>query len=354
MRVHPTVDRLASYSWRFLAIAAAGAVVLWFAGRVWPALLPLMIALLLGRVLWAPNMWLRGRGLKPGLAAAVTLLAFLALLSLVIAIVSAAVADEFSDLGPAVSQAVDDVERWVVEDSPFDVSRADIEEFREQSGAAIRNTVRTSGNSILSAAVLAGEVLLGIVIGLIVTFFLLKDGQAFTRWATGFVAPERHALTAALGARAWQTLGGYLRGAAALGTVEGIAIAITLAVVGAELAVPMAVVTFLAAFVPFAGATVAAVLAVLVALGTAGAAQALIVAVVALIIQQLDNDVLAPLVYGRSLELHPVVVIVSIVAGGALFGLPGSILAVPVTALAVNLAAEARSFREPTTATTTS
>src|SRR5687767_6537290 len=91
-RVHPAVDRLASYSWRLLVIAAAGAAVLWLAGRIWPALLPVMIGVLLGRILWAPNTWLRERGLKPALAAAVTLLAFLALLSLALGLVSSAVA----------------------------------------------------------------------------------------------------------------------------------------------------------------------------------------------------------------------------------------------------------------------
>jgi putative heme transporter len=343
--VHPTVDRLAGYAWRFLVIVAAGAVVLWFAGRIRPALLPLVVALFLGRILSAPNAWLRLRGLKPALAAAITLVGFLALLSAVIGLVGVAVTGEFEELGPALSTAVDDVERWLVEDSPFDISREDIDRFRRESGQAVGDALRSSGDSVVNAAVLAGEIFLGLLLGLIVTFFFLKDGPRFSAWISGLLPPERRELTDALGRRAWHTLGGYLRGAALLGVVEGAAIAITLAVVGARLAVPMAVITFLAAFVPFAGAIVAAVLAVLVALGTAGPAQALVVAIVALVIQQLDNDVLAPIVYGRSLELHPVVVLLSIVAGGALFGLVGSFLAVPVTALILNLAAEARAHQ---------
>lgn len=144
-----------------------------------------------------------------------------------------------------------------------------------------------------------------------------------------------------MAARAWETVGGYLRGAALLGFVEGVAMGITLALVGAKLAAPVALVTFITAFVPFVGAIVSGVVAVLVALATGGVDAAAVVAAVAavtVVIQQFDNDLLAPLVYGRALNLHPVVVLLAITAGGALFGLAGSILAVPVTAVVVNVA----------------
>jgi predicted PurR-regulated permease PerM len=97
------------------------------------------------------------------------------------------------------------------------------------------------------------------------------------------------------------------------------------------------------AFIPFAGAIVAGAIAVLVALGTAGGSAALIVLLVAVVVQQLDNDLLAPVVYGSTLEIHPVPILLSIVGAGALFGIAGSFLAVPVTAVLVNVIAEARS-----------
>lgn len=343
--VHPAVDLLASYCWRLLTIIAVGVAVVWFIGRAWPALVPLAVAALLGRVLWGPNAWLRSRGAKPALAAAVTLLGFLAALVLVLAGVSLAVADDFDDLGPTLSEGIDDVEDWLVEDSPFEIDRADIERFRADMGEAVGDAASNSSDSIVDAAVIAGELFIALALGLIVTFFLLKDGSRFAAWVQSVLPSERRDLAAALGARAWQTLGGYLRGAAALGIVEGIAIALALTLVGAELAVPMAVVTFLAAFVPFVGAIVAGIVAVLVALSTAGPVEALIIAGVALVIQQIDNDVLAPVVYGRSLQMHPVLILLGIVAAGALFGIAGSVLAVPVVALAVNVGAEAVAHR---------
>ena len=342
--MHPAIDRMAAYSWRLLVIGAALAAVLWLAGQIWVAFVPLVLMLFLTRILAGPAAWLRTKRLPAAVAAAVALVGFLLLLSAVLTGIGVAATNQFGDLGPTVSRAVDDLERWLVEDSPFDIDEAEIERFRREGSQRISEGLRASGGALASGAAAAAEVALALVLGLIVTFFALKDGDRFLHWARQQLPEGRRELASRLAAQAWRTLGGYLRGAALLGLVEGIAIAVTLTLVGAELAIPMALVTFLAAFVPVVGAIVAGVLAVLVALATAGGTAAIVVAVVALIVQQLDNDVLAPVVYGRALELHPVVVLLAILAGGSAFGLPGSFLAVPVVAVAVNVAAEARRY----------
>ena len=95
-----------------------------------------------------------------------------------------------------------------------------------------------------------------------------------------------------------------------------------------------------------AARVVAGAVAILVTLATSGVADAVVVAAVALVVQQLDNDVLAPVIYGRSLQLHPLAVLFALVGGGALFGFAGTVLAVPITAIAVNMVAEARAMRE--------
>lgn len=345
VQVNRAVDRLAAYSWRLLVIAGAAGGALWIMGQIWVAFVPLVVALFLARILAGPTGWLRGKGFPAGLAAAAALVGFLVLLGGIGTGIGVAMSNSFDDLGPTVSKAVDDVERWLVEDSPFEIDQAELDRFRREAGQRIGDSVRASGGALAEGAAVAAEVILGLILGLIVTFFALKDSDHFLDWARRRFPEERRELVARLAARSWRTLGGYLRGAALLGFVEGIAIGVSLALVGAELALPMALVTFLAAFVPVVGAIVAGVLAVLVALATAGGAAALVVAVVALVVQQLDNDVLAPLVYGRALELHPVVVLLAILAGGSAFGLIGSFLAVPVVAVAVNAAAEARAYQ---------
>jgi predicted PurR-regulated permease PerM len=304
--------------------------------------LPLVIALLVARILAAPTARLRALGWRPGLVAAVTLLGFLVALGVTFTLLGLAVGDEAEDLGPTITDAVDDVEEWLVDDAPVEISRADIEQYREDFRDAVRAGARSSSGSIVSGAVVVGEVALSLIIGLIVTFFAIKDGDRFARWVQRQFPQDRQELAGRLGARAWRTLGGYLRGAAALGIVEGTIIGLAVALTGGRLAIPVGVFTFLMAFIPILGAIAAGAMAVLVALATGGTTAALIVLVVVIVVQQLDNDLLAPLVYGRSLELHPVIVLLAVAGGGALFGLPGTLLAVPVTAVGLNVLAEAR------------
>jgi predicted PurR-regulated permease PerM len=341
-KVHPIVERLAAYAWRLLAIAAALVAVLWLIGRMWVVFLPLVIAALLSRVLGTPAAKLRDRGWRPALAAAVVLIGFLASLATVLTLLGLAVGEQANEVGPTISEAVDDVEEWLVEDSPFDVSRADIDQFRDDFGETVRAGARSSSDQIVSGAVVVFELVVSIVLGLIITFFALKDGTRFARWAQRQLPPERHELAERLGRRAWGALGGYLRGAAALGLVEGIIIGGAVAIFGGQLAIPVGVFTFLMAFVPIVGAIVAGAMAVLVTLATGGGTAALLVLAVVIVVQQLDNDLLAPVVYGRSLELHPVTVLLAVAGGGALFGIPGTFLAVPVTAVILNVLAEAR------------
>jgi predicted PurR-regulated permease PerM len=340
--VHPVVEKLAAYAWRLLVIAAATVGVLWLIGRLWVVFLPLVIAILLTRALAWPAGRLRALGWRPALVALAVLIGFLVALGTTLTVVGVAVGGEVGKLGPTMSRAVDDVENWLVEDSPFDVSRADVQRFRADARDALGDALRSSSGTLVSGAIVAVELVVSVVLGLIITFFALKDGARFARWTTRQLPIERRALAERLGARAWDTLGGYLRGAALLGLVEGIAIGVSVALVGGRLAVAVGVFTFLMAFIPFVGAIVAGALAVLVTLATAGAGDALVVLVVAVVVQQLDGDLLAPVVYGRSLQLHPVVVLLAITAGGALFGLPGTFLAVPVTAVGLTLIAEAR------------
>jgi predicted PurR-regulated permease PerM len=347
--VHPTFDRLAAYGWRSLVLAAVGLGLLWLLGRLWVIVLALVVALYIVRILDVPATWLRGRGLPPAIAALLCLAGFLGGLYLIGALLAPIVADQFESLSPTLSDAVEDVERWLVEDSPFELDKEEIDDLRQQAGDAIGTALRSSSGSLVSGALVAFEAITGVLLALVTTFFLLKDAPRFQQWFLRRLPAHRRPLGAQLGRRAWVTLGGYLKGVALLGSIEAAIIGITVAVVGGELAWPVALVTFAAAFVPIVGAIVAGAIAVLVTLATAGTGPALVVTVVAIGVQQLDNDLLAPVVYGRSLQLHPLVVLFAVVGGGALFGFAGTVLAVPVTAVIVNVVVEARAATTPAT-----
>ena len=340
--VHPAVAQAGAYSWRLIAIGIVGWALLKLLTVLWVLVLAGAVAVLLGRALDPVANVLRRRRLPPALVAAVTLIGFLVVLSGIIAVLVPTIVDEFSDLGPTLEDAVDDVEDWLVDDSPFDISRQDIDDFRDEASGRLTDGIAAQSGTVVSGTVVAFEVITGLVLALITTFFILKDGDRFSRWVLTFVPDGRHDLARRLAARSWQTLGGYLRGSATLGVIEGTIIGLTVWLVGGNLAVPVAVITFFAAFLPFAGAVLAGAVAVLVTLVTAGFGEAIIVLVVAVLVQQFDNDLLAPIVFGKNLSLHPLVVLGAIVGGSTLFGVFGAVLAVPVTAVALNVAAELR------------
>jgi predicted PurR-regulated permease PerM len=341
--VHPTIELLGAYSWRLIAIGIVVLAAIWLLSRLKLVLIPVVVALFLSRALSPVAAWLRRHSWPASVASAVTILGFFVVLLGFLAAIAPSLVDELDSIPPTVTQAFDDVENWLVDDAPIDISRDSIDRLRERTGERFDNFFRESNGEVLDSATLVAEVLAGALLAIILTFFMIKDGARFVSWSIGLV-PDRHREAVDRAAqRGWLTLGGYLRGAAILGVVEGVIIGLTLWVSGGGLVVPVMIITFLAAFVPIVGAITAGVLAVLIGLVTGGVATALIVGGVALVVQQLDNDILAPVIYGRALNMHPVAVLLSVAAGGALFGLAGALLAVPVVAVAVNTIDEWRS-----------
>lgn len=344
-RPHPTLLRWAAAAACLVVIgiaAVGGAMLL---GRLRLVLLPVVVATFLTRALDAPAGFLERRGLPPAPRAALVVLGFLAVLAGVTVLIARPMAGELSDLGTAVRDGVDQLEDWLVREGPFDVDREEIERLEERAGDEAKQALEGSTAQVATGAQRALEVLAGLVLALILTFFAVKDGDRFQRWATERLPTHRREEGQAMATAGWAALGGYLRGAAILGLVEGAVIGVTLLLVGADLVLPIALLTFVAAFVPLVGATFAGAVAVLATLVTAGGPEALIVLAVAIAVQQLDNDLLAPWIYGRSLELHPVVILLSIVTGTALFGFAGTVLAVPVTAVAISAWSARRSAR---------
>ena len=337
--VHPLIERAAAYSWRLIVIGIVALVGLWLLRQARVVFFPIVIALFLARVLSPVCAALRRHRWRAGFAAAVSMVGFFVLLGGILTLAIGSFADEAESIRPTLTQAIDDIEEWLVNDSPIEVSREAVDRIRERAAEEYDALARSSDGEIADQATLAAELITGVVLAVALTFFMLRDGSRFADWVCRRTQRNRAAVRRSLDA-AWATLGGYLRGSAILGFVESVLIGAALFVAGGSLVAPVMIITFLGAFVPIAGAVVAGCVAVLVALVTGGTGTAVAVAVVAVLVQQLDNDVLAPVVYGRVLSLHPVIVLISVVAGGALFGITGTVLAVPVVAVAVNSAKE--------------
>lgn len=338
----PTLERLGRRSWQLVGIGIVALAGIWLLGQLWVLVLALAVAILFARALSWPTLRLRAMGLPRSLAAMLAMLGLALLLVGLGVLIVPPLADEFAELGDTIQDALDDVETWLVEDSPFDVTRQDVADLRERAADALRSGLTESGDGIVSGALLAFEIFTGLLLAVVTCFFMLKDGDRFHDWSVRHLPEPRRDLSRRLTTRAWATLGGYLRGAAILGVVEAIILGFTLWITGGGLVLPIMVITFLAAFVPFAGALVSGIIVVLVALATSGTGAAITVGIVALAVQQLDNDILAPVIYGRSLSMHPLLVLFGLVAGGALFGPGGALISVPVVAVAWNVAVEYR------------
>ena len=326
-------------AWRGLIIAFAIFAIVQVIVRLKVVFFPIAVALLLASFLSPAVTRLHRRRWPRGVAAGAVFVGFLVAFAAVIFVIAPPVGDQFGELGDTITEGIDDVEEWLTE-GPLGLTETQIDDYREQVREYIRRTVRSSSSEIVAGAVVVAEILAGTLIAMLATFFLLKDGPEMQLWVLNRVPPPHRDVVRACAARAWAALAGFLRGAALIGFVEGIVMAVALAIVGAELIVPVAVLTFLAAFFPVLGAIFAGIVATLVALVSAGTTEALVIAVVALLVQQFDNDLLAPLVYGRELRLHPLVVLSALTAGGTLGGIIGAFVAVPVAAVVVAVGGE--------------
>jgi predicted PurR-regulated permease PerM len=242
------------------------------------------------------------------------------------------ISNELDTVRQRADEGVAEVQRYIAS-RPFGLSEEDLNRYLEQ--ARQRFTENSSGltRGAVAGVTVVGEVITGLVLSLFLTFFFVKDSERFTRWILDFSADRHRGHLREVGRRSATAVSGYLRGQATVGLIDGVFIGIGLAVVGVPLVVPLAFLTFVAAFLPLVGAFVAGALAALVALVTKGFTAALIVIGITVLVQQLEGHLLAPLLLGRAVALHPVVIILALAAGGILGGIVGAFLAVPIAAV---------------------
>jgi predicted PurR-regulated permease PerM len=167
----------------------------------------------------------------------------------------------------------------------------------------------------------------------VLTFFFIKDGRQLRDWTVCLFAPQRRDILRDILDRAWGALATYVQGVFLVATIDAILIGTVLLIVGVPIALPLIVLTFLAAFFPIVGAVLAGAAATLVALVSGGFVDAAIVLAAIIAVQQLEGNVFYPMVVGKRLQLHPVAILLALTAGGVLAGVAGAFLAIPVAAV---------------------
>lgn len=323
--------RWGDISWRLIAIG----LVVFFGFRalrtISVVILAVVVAMFLAAVLWTPYQWLRARGLPGALASLLTLTAAVAVIVGVFVVIIPQVADSFETLSEDVAELLESGRQWLI-NGPLGLTEAQIEQYIQSLTEWAQSV---GGNSLLGGATAVIEVITGMFLAIVVTFFLLKDGRRLLDGLKSRVT-RKTADNLETGFRVGRySLAHYMGGIALVGLFDATLIAIALWIIGAPLVLPLAVMVFFGAFIPLIGAFVSGLFAVAVATVNGGLTDGLIILAVVIGVQQFEGDVIMPLVYGQTLRLHPLVILLGVTAGGIAFGLFGAFLAVPLIAVAV-------------------
>ena len=287
-------------------------------------------ALLICAVLEPGVARLRAAGVRRFLAAGIGFVGFLVAVGAALALIGRQVADQFDALGTQLSDGLEELRGWVSD--TFGVSAGELDQLAEQARGAVEDNPGGLAGSFTAVAGAAGEVVSGTVLALFLTFFFLADGRRIWTWIVARFPQGARAAVDPAGERAWRTLVAYMRGIIVVALADATLIGIALLVLGVPLVLPLAVLTFLGAFIPLVGATLAGVAAVLVALVAQGPGTALLVIAIVLAVQWIDSDLLQPLILSRAVNLHPVAVALAITTGTLIAGLGGAVAATPLVA----------------------
>jgi len=331
----------AAWSWRLLLLAAAVYLIARVIGVLYIVVVPCTAALLLTALLQPLTARLRRAGL-PGLAATWgTLLIAALVLGGIVLLVTNRVSADYPTLVDETRHTTTQVESWL-SGPPFHIKSSNVQNalnnipgYLSKHKALVEGTVVTGGK-------IAAEFFGGLVLMLFVMFFLIKDGERIWAWLIGALRPETAERVNRAGHAAWLAVVYYMRGTVAVAAIHAVVIGVTLFIMGAPLVIPLAVLVFLAAFVPLVGLLVAGTLAILVTLAAKGWVAAVILLGVLIIEDQLEGHLLQPQVVGRVIRLHPLAIILSLAVGGVLAGIAGAVVAVPIVAVITRAVPELR------------
>lgn len=324
---------LAKWALCVVAIAAGAWVIGNVVAKLWVVLLPVLLAIVVATVLWPPARWLMDHKLRPAAAASITVIGFLAVLAGVIALIVPSVVDQAPDLADKSTEGINKVRDWL-QGPPLNVRDEQLDSAVDAVVTRLQSSAEQIATGVFTGVSAATSALITLFLVLVLSFFFIKDGPRFLPWLHNTVgSPAGRHLEEVL-ARVWAVLGGFIRTQAVVSMIDAVLIGLGLVILDVPLALVLAVITFLGGFIPMVGAFVAGALAVLVALVANGLTTALIVLGIIVAVQQLEGNVLQPVLQSRSMKLHAVIVLLSVTAGGALYGIVGAFLAVPVAAVA--------------------
>ena len=335
----------AAWSWRLIVVGLVGWALLHFIGIVSIVVVPLSIALLLSALLAPAVGWLLRLKLPRSLATFLVLICGIGAVAGTLTLVISQFIDGVPELTQKTSDGVLQIQQWA-KTGPLHLSDDQVKQAIDNAQQWVNsNTDRLTSTGIATATTLF-ELITGMLLVLFSTFFFLRDGRKIWRFIVRLFPVNARWSLADAGDASWATLGAYVRATVLVAFIDAVGIGTALVILHIPFPFPLAALVFLGAFIPIVGASVSGAVAVLVALVDQGWVIALIVLGAVILVQQVEGHVLQPLIMGRAVAIHPLVVIIGIACGATLAGIIGALVAVPLIAV-LNTGVRRLSRRRP-------
>ena len=331
--VHPIVRKTAAWSWRLLIILAALGALLWLVSRLEVIVVPVLLATMVTAMLLPLVDVLNRRGLPRGAAVAAVMLSSIVVVGGMLTFVVSQFIQGAPALVDQVALTITNARNSLNTGLLAHFSNGQIKNATDTAIGALKDNQAKLTSGALSTAGTITEIVTGALLMLFTLIFLLQGGRNIFAFITKVFPVHVRGRVRDAGRAGFHSLTGYVRATFLVALTDAIGIGTGLAIMGIPLALPLASLVFLGAFIPLIGAVIAGGLAVIVALIAKGWVFALVTLGLIVAVQQLESHVLQPLVMGRAVSLHPLAVVLAIAGGGVSAGIVGALLAVPLVAV---------------------
>lgn len=315
-----------------LAVALGG--LLWFAFQVQFIAIAVVIGFAEVSLLWPLVKWLRERGVPQVLAAIMCVVAFLSFFALLLVFVVAEVIRASPRMADQVVGAFEDLLEWV-RGGPFGVDDQAVQDILDDLQSLVGENIGRAGEYVATGLGVMVNLITVVLIATFFAIFALASGDKLWRQFAGALSPEHQLPATAAFRSAMRTTGAWFYASTLTGLVDGVLIGLGLFILGVPLAIPIGALTFIMAYIPLLGATIAGAVAVAAAFASQGFTAAIIALIIVLGVQQLEGNVLAPLLMARAVSFHPLIILIMTTTAATMFGIAGLFLAVPVTGAVV-------------------
>jgi putative heme transporter len=322
------VPRVGLWAWSFVGFVVATGIVVSGLAAVNEIVLPLTFAAVLAVVFTPAARGLERHGVRPSLAAGLVVLGLLALMVVVAVAVVRGVTDQTAEIGDSVNAAVDHaVKTLELDQEALDNARATVEQGAPALGTGFLTELVAGIDTLFGLAS-------GVILGSLIMYYLLKDGSRLRRSVVEQLDPARQHDIDDFISSTCRNLRNYGTGRTVMSVIVAVVIALVSLVLGLPLVFTILVANFVGGYIPYIGAFLGGGLAVVVALGEGGLDTAAIMLVAVVAANLLLENFVEPKVMGRTLDVHPLIVLVATALGGLLGGIVGLILAVPFYVIA--------------------